>query len=979
MKVFNKTLWKVLALFFIPLAVFVFVLYGVADKYAPVINQALEISTVTATGGGDGGSGEAYYKKSAYGTLEELYTAKVQLMREIAQEGTVLLKNNSNTLPLNGGKVIVLGEKDFRFETLSAGGTMGFTTGRTTLSAALRNAGFTVATSTSGATSSDAVLVVIGRAGGEGIDIKKDELALTASEKSLISQAKSSGAGKVIVLISGDFSPEIADLEKDNGIGAILKFGNAGYRGAYGLADVISGAVSPSGKLVDMFAAKAASAPASQNFGDFTYTNSGAIKGGLANRYVAYMEGIYTDYKYYETRYEDTVLGKGNAASTAGSSTASAWSYADEVVYSYGFGKSYTEFTQEIVGEPVFDAAAHTATIKVKVTNKGDVAGKDVVQIYGQAPYEHGRTTVEKASVQLLGYGKTDTLAAHTGEATLDVTVHMQWLASYDYKTAKGYIMDAGDYYFALGNGAHDALNNILAAKNLTADQKARMVGTGDASLTYKWTQESNDTDTYKKSLYNDGVRVTNAFDDADINYWLDTPVQYLSRSDWQATYPTPIALSATAKMLTVLNESRKYEKGVVDTKERVKEEEGYNGKVKYSGKKDYVSNSRLVNLMGKDYDDPDWQALLDDLSIYDMSNMVANGRYTIPAAKSVSSPEVTGNDNPTGLWNKYIYQSIDAETGKKKSVPDGMTLKDGITNDAVPVSEIQASMFCSEPGLAATFNNDLATRQGEMFSDDALYCGVSFTWGLGANLHRSPFGGRASEYFSSDPVHTTLMSAAWAKACSDRGHIMVEKHFVANEQEANRLGVCTFSNEQALRETYLRAFEGLAVYGEMNGLMTSYNRLGLVCSAAEYDLVTGVLRNEWDSKCYTITDLYSPTAGLYDGNAMVAAGTNIMLNGNKYDNESGSYVSTTLSVSKIKADPVLLYSVREACHRLMYVTVNSMAMNGITASTTFEDVTPWYFIMIIVFEVVFTVVAVGSAAMYLISVNLKKKEKEDK
>ncbi len=974
----HKVLLRALTVVCVVMMAFMFTLSGIVDVYAPVINDALDIETDKLVSSGDSAKDQdSYYYKSSYATLQDLYTAKVQLLREIGQEGTVLLKNENNTLPIKSGKVAVLGEEAFRYETNSAGGTIKIDHSLcTSLSGALSEAGYAVQSGTEGLTSADIAIVVVGRSGGEGSDLEVGSLALTPAEQSLINSAKSSGA-KVVLLISGDFSVEIDSAKKDGGVGAIVRFGNAGYRGAYGLADVLTGTVAPSGKLVDTFAVSSTSSPAMQNFGDMQYENARRITGNYVKNYVVYQEGIYTDYKYYETRYEDYVLDRYNADSSKGS-LSGAWNYAAEVSYPFGYGLSYTTFSKEIVGEPEYNAEDDTWKISVKVTNTGSVPGKEVVQVYAQTPYTQYDidNKVEKAAVNLMGYAKTGVLGAagsDTASQTVEVTVHQQWLASYDYTAAKGYIMDAGDYYLAVGNGSHEAINNILAAKG--CDTSDGMTEEGDASLAVKITpdidatEDKPDTHIYK-TIYGD-TQVTNAFADADINYFMDddSEITYLSRSDWDKTFPQTLNITASDSMISSLKDTKKYQSGTLDTKERVTVDES----ITYQPAGYKSETQKAINLKGVPYDDERWDALLDEMTAEEMSYMVANGRYTIPGVASISFSAVNGNDNPTGLWEKYKYSAID-EKGNVTEVSNGMTLTDG--KNTVSVNDIWASMFSSEPVLAASFNDELAARQGDMFAEDALYCGVTFIWGLGVNMHRTPFGGRASEYFSADPVHSTLMATAWNNATVKKGAINVIKHFAVNEQEANRNGVATFLNEQAMRETYLRAFEGVTVYGDLKGLMTSYNRVGLICSASEYDLMTQVLRNEWGFDGYTITDLYSPTAGIYDGDAMLAAGTNIMLNGGQYDAASGAANLCSLNVENIKNDPVLLTQAREACHRMLYVFVNSNAMNGVTSDMEYVEITPFYVPLVITLIVIFTAGAVVCGAMYIAS-GFAKKEAE--
>lgn len=975
MKKFDKMLskvklWRTLTIVFTSTAALMYTLQGVCNLYAPLINKALGLDTSTTVGKHDGNE-DTYYFKSSYDSLEDMYKAKVSLLRDIGREGTVVLKNDG-VLPIKGNNIAVLNEnKGFIYETTTAGGTIKINHALcTSLSKALTHEKKNVTDKLDTLAADGTVIVVVGRAYGEAIDASKQSLQLKAEEKQMLDSAIASGK-KVVLLVSGDYSIEIGDYaSKVNGI---IKFGNAGYRGAYGLSDVIVGNVSPSGKLVETLAVDNDSAPASVNFGNFEFTNKNTLKLNMAKNYLIYGEGVYVDYKYYETRYEDAVLGKGNATSPSGVKASGAnWSYDREVLYPFGYGLSYTTFKKEIVQDPTYSAEDDTWTMKVKVTNTGSIAGKEVVQVYAQTPYTEYdiQNNVEKPAVSLLGFEKTKTL--NPGEdVTVEVPVHQQWLASYDYKKSKGYIMDAGDYYLALGDGSHDAINNILAAKKtgFTAGNKNQVK---KITPNIKATATAPDKEIYRY-IYNKTTEVTNSFDDVDVNHWLDEgkKITYLSRNDWNGTYPVAYSIEASKSMQTSLNEKKKMDKNVIDTASRAKTD----ADVKYVDNADYISETaKAINLKGKKYNDPEWKALLDELSIQQMSYTISNGRWSIPALKSVAFPEMPGNDNPTGLWDQYVFSSIDPKTGKGVEVSATLAMSDGITDEKVENSKLYASMFSSEPVLAATFSHELATRQGDFFAEDALYCKKTFVWGLGVNLHRTAYGGRASEYLSADPILSTLIASDWNKASLAKGCIMVSKHFVANEQEVNRLGVCTFLNEQTMREVYLRAFEGVTTYGDLKGIMASYNRIGLISTAAEYDLMTKVLREEWNFDGYGITDLYPITDGLYVGKEMVIAGTDMML-GTGYAETSGTYVTKSLNVENIKASQQLLTAVRESCHRLIYVFVNSNGMNGISRDTKVQDIVPFYVPLIITLEIVFTVVALGSAVMYVFS--LRKREKE--
>ncbi len=634
------------------------------------------------------------------------------------------------------------------------------------------------------------------------------------------------------------------------------------------------------------------------------------------------------------------------------------WTWEKDVLYPFGYGLSYTAFAQELLGV-TFDDNAHTASVQVKVTNTGDRAGKEVVQVYGQSPYTtyDQEKLIEKAAVQLMGFEKTAELAPGASE-TVTVQLHMQWLASFDARGYGTYIMEAGDYFLALGSSAHDAVNNILAAKGVNTD--------GSAAMTYTWNQAETDAATYAKSVYT-GEPVTVRFPDADINYWLDEADQitYLSRSDWQGTWPETVQLTASDKLKSALNDKKKYENGVYnDTASRI---QVYDVK---TGDGSTVLSAAMMR--GRPYSDENWNVLLDNMSAEDIVRLVANGRYQISAVPSLSFVSSLGGDSPTGLNIPYLYSRTGAD---RQPIGDSYMVSDGITEDKADLVPMDASFYCSEPTLAATFNKELAYAEGEMMGEDSLYCGASFLYGPGTNLHRMPYGGRATEYYSADPVLNSLIGAEQVKAGLTKGLVMVVKHFAANDQEQNRIGVATFVTEQDLRENMLRGFEGIMTYGGAMGLMGSYNRLGVTGTAAEYDLMTTVLRREWGSDCFVITDLNSPTAGLYDGNAIIAAGTSTMMNNGTFDAESGSYVNTTLSVPMFNSDPVLRVAMREAAHHVLYAFVNSSAMNGQSASDRIVTVTPWWKPALLALEIVFGAAALLSAVLYLINVN-KKEEK---
>lgn len=410
----------------------------------------------------------------------------------------------------------------------------------------------------------DAAIVVVGRPtaesadyypGATGVDQSKgarNALALTDDERAIIKLAEDN-FDKVIVLVNTNSPMEIEELKDDDNVDAMLWIGHPGNYGTYGIADILSGAANPSGALPDTYASDSTSSPAMQNFGVRAYSNPDDIKAdesagtpGPGDYFLIEAEGIYTGYKYYETRYFDSVQNVHNARSAKGAfDSKSGWNYGEEVTYSFGYGSSYTTFTRTLDSLEV-SSDHKTATAKVTVTNTGSVAGKTPVQLYVQVPYIEGG--VEKAAVQLANYTKTKELAAGESQ-TLTITVDMQNVASYDEKTDKTWILDAGTYFFAVGNGSHDALNNILRARSISGGDAE-----GEDNTVRTWELSDKDNTTFATSKA--GASVTNRLGNADWNNWgSDETVTYLSRSDWDATWPKAYdKLAATQEMFKYLN-----------------------------------------------------------------------------------------------------------------------------------------------------------------------------------------------------------------------------------------------------------------------------------------------------------------------------------------------------------------------------------------------------------------------------------------
>ena len=611
----KKNLLRGLTSVFAAILAISIVMTNTAMSYASMLNSALGISTGKFVHKDGAAKEEPIFYASDYGDVNHLTQENLDalLADEDAfveleeEEGAVLLRNNNHALPLKEGerRVSLFGHTssaDPLYKNSSGGGNIdptrvvsfydamkekGFEVNETLYAAyqtpfEIKRSGFfgpavierpasfyTDELKATFADYSDAAIVVVGRRAGENVDISANDeegisgLALHKDEADMLQIINDSGVfKKIILVVNSAFPIEMKHLDQYN-IDAVLWIGTPGLVGFRGVADILKGEVNPSGHLVDTFATDSLSAAATQNFGNFNYVNADEVNEGCADSkipspfpinyvgcYMVYQEGIYVGYKYYETRYEDAILGQGNASGKAGTfASKDNWNYADEVLYPFGYGLSYTTFEQKL-GKVSEENNVITAEVTVK--NTGDVAGKSVVEVYVQTPYtDYDRTNrVEKSAIQLAGFGKTQLLAPGASE-TVTVTIDKYLIASYDAIGAKGYILDAGDYYLAIGDSAHDALNNVLAAKGATGlyDENGNAV-TGDAAKTYHWTQSALDKETYSHSAVT-GKEVTNLFEDADINYWIKDSVTYLTRQDWEGTFPTAQRnITATPEMI---------------------------------------------------------------------------------------------------------------------------------------------------------------------------------------------------------------------------------------------------------------------------------------------------------------------------------------------------------------------------------------------------------------------------------------------
>ena len=776
-----------------------------------------------------------------------------------------------------------------------------------------------------------------------------DPLGLSDDERDLIQaavDAKASNGGKVIVLLNNASAMEVQEIQDNDGVDAILQVGLPGGYGFYGVADILSGDVNPSGHLTDTYAVKNANSPAAQNFGDLQWTNANPdIK---MNDAIVEAENIYIGYKYYETRYFDTVMNQGNASSTVGSSTGSAWNYDDEVTYPFGYGLSYTTFTQTLDDLHV-DLENETVTAKVTVTNTGSVAGKDVVQLYVSLPYtdydkEHG---VEKAAVQLLDYGKTAELAPGASE-TVTITADMQNMASWD-STAdnaagtKGcYILDAGDYYFTIGNGAHEAVQNVLAAEG-------QDVG-GDADKAKSWNLGSQDTTTFATTK--NGTAVENQLADMDVNYWLPGTATYLTRADWEGTFPkTYKDLTATDEMIDILDNDI-YEINA----------NGDPSTVTFGAD----NGLTLADLKGvSDINDERWDMLMDEITLEECMIRTGFGGTSTKVIESIMSPETIQNDGPNGIYSYPLgqYANTDASTGDPCVVD---------AND--PNLTYKMGTMVNETVIAQTFNKDLAADYGRVIGNYSLWANTTIFWGIGTNLHRLPYNARNHEYYSEDAVLTAGQGTAYAAAAMEYGVIIAPKHLAFNDTEINRTGVSVFMTEQQARENELRGTQGIVENAHVLGIMTAYNRVGITQDNAHTGLTKNILRNEWGFQGLISEDF------IQDANYVVLK--EAVLNGVTMSCNTGDNTMAAVSekypywtVEAVSQDTTMMTALKQAMKYQNYALANSNAMDGMASNTKLVSVRTWYDNALTAVQIVFAALTVLAAAMYVLDERKSKKQ----
>ena len=851
-----------------------------------------------------------------------------QITQRICEEGMVLLKNEGNALPLaQGAKVTVFGKNSVN---LVYGGSGSAAPTQTvplkTIYDSLSEAGFdcnpamkpfyenkaksgdgrsanpkmehgegipllktgetAVDKYTSDITDTyanykDAAIVVFSRIAGENWDLprvaadndpgeNRHYLELDKNERALLQHICAQDFEHVIVLFNGSNNIDMAFLKVPTDpcynakIDAAMLIGSPGATGIMALGRILNGSVNPSGHLTDTIYTHYSEDPTWQNFGDngthaddSSYGDAYIVDGEMKPYFsVAYEEGIYLGYRYYETRYAE--MEKVSAG------TGEAW-YNEHVLYPFGFGLSYTTFEQEITNKAALEAAALNAnedfTIDIKVKNTGTKAGKQVVQVYASAPYTAGE--IEKAHKVLVGFAKTDVLEP-TAEQTVQVKVTPYDFASFDSEDAnenefKGYELEQGNYTFYVGSDAHT--NDDSLVKNLAADARFE-----------------NDpvTNTKVEPVFYKNVK-------DEVNYLNKFLQENLTRQDFEASFPvmpTEEDRTVDQKFINRLSKTTSDNPNEYTEKPRMGANHGIH----------------LDDMTGLEYDDEKWDDFLDQLKFNDMLNLFNKGMYATAKVSKVGAPKTLSCDGPTGL---VAFMGTPEVYG--------------------------TCYYCSECLVAQTYNIELAGKQGNAVGNEALFgdqrangSHLPYTgwYSPGVNLHRSPFSGRNTEYYSEDPFISGKMAAVVIREAQAKGVYTTVKHFALNEQETHRSdnGQSYWVREQAIRELYLKPFEIAIKEGKSKGLMTSFTRVGLRWCGGSYPLVTTVLREEWGFKGLVICDFH--TDAYMDSKQMVYAGGDLNLTGTAY--------WKTAKSNEVE-DVVML---RRASHNILYALANSNAMN---------------------------------------------------
>lgn len=746
----------------------------------------------------------------------------------------------------------------------------------------------------------------------------EDPLKLSADELAVVEAAKET-CSKVIVLLNTGNNMMIADIAEGGSheVDGICYIGCPNDYQTIGIANVLTGKVNATGALASAFVRDHQSIPAVQNvggdyFADYeivcrnddprypgkeignigtgSFGGADTYNGGM---YIVEAEGIYVGYKYYETRYFDAVMGQGNANSAAGATQGSAWNYGDEMLYTFGHGLSYLDYTQTIKSVTVDRSVNGNITAVVEVKNNSNQDGKFLTQLYVQQPYtDYDRTNlVEKSAVMFLNSAKVDVAAGKSKEVT--ITIPTKYLASYDANNAKTYILDAGDYYFTAAAGAHEAVNNILAAQGKTTADGMDAAGK-NAVVSWKLDQLDNTTFAIANN-----TTVTNVADDADLNYWLPGTVTYLTRQDWN-TFPINynklnLKIADSPKKDQWIAEMRGETYTISDTGAAAEAVPG----PKFTASE--IGAEQLNNI-----NDPYWDKLVHAITIDEAVGAVIHGGSRSDTLTNIDNPVVIQNEGPTGISAGYT----DEATGK--------TYKFNVNSQTL---------------LGCSFNPELAYQWGLVEGNSCLWVERYDLWGSGLTLNRTPYNGRNYEYISEDPMLTNVIGREVIQGCSDKGIINGPKHMGFNDQEHNRAGISAYMTEQKFRETDLRGFEGALSDAFGMGVMIAFNRIGATNAAHHVGMIQKIVRGEWGFKGLISTDMMNNYL-YFNAESMVMAGITQVADfaaDNSHINLGEGGVDAVwphISLETVSKDSNLVEQARENLKYQLYIFANSAILN---------------------------------------------------
>lgn len=746
----------------------------------------------------------------------------------------------------------------------------------------------------------------------------EDPLKLSADELAVVEAAKAT-CSKVIVLLNTGNNMMIADIAEGGSheVDGICYIGCPNDYQTIGIANVLTGKVNATGALASAFVRDHQSIPAVQNvggdyFADYeivcrnddprypgkeignigtgSFGGADTYNGGM---YIVEAEGIYVGYKYYETRYFDAVMGQGNANSAAGATQGSAWNYSDEMLYTFGHGLSYLDYTQTIKSVMVDRSVNGNITAVVEVKNNSNQDGKFLTQLYVQQPYtDYDRTNlVEKSAVMFLNSAKVDVAAGKSKEVT--ITIPTKYLASYDANNAKTYILDAGDYYFTAAAGAHEAVNNILAAQGKTVADGMDAAG---SKAVVSWKLDQLDNTTFAIA---NNTTVTNVADDADLNYWLPGTVTYLTRQDWN-TFPINynklnLKIADSPKKDQWIAEMRGETYTISDTGAAVEAVPG----PKFTASE--IGAEQLNNI-----NDPYWDKLVHAITIDEAVGAVIHGGSRSDTLTNIDNPVVIQNEGPTGISAGYT----DEATGK--------TYKFNVNSQTL---------------LGCSFNPELAYQWGLVEGNSCLWVERYDLWGSGLTLNRTPYNGRNYEYISEDPMLTNVIGREVIQGCSDKGIINGPKHMGFNDQEHNRAGISAYMTEQKFRETDLRGFEGALSDAFGMGVMIAFNRIGATNASHHVGMIQKIVRGEWGFKGLISTDMMNNYL-YFNAESMVMAGITQVADfaaDNSHINLGEGGVDAVwlhISLETVSKDSNLVEQARENLKYQLYIFANSAILN---------------------------------------------------